>query len=74
MATPMVALALALVVLVAWAMVIVLTMILEALVVMVVNSFILLSIGDTGHLDFTKNIFHGIKIYGISIIFLKWLF
>ena len=70
----MAALAMALVALVAWAMVLVLAMVLEALVVMAVATFVPLSIGDTGHPDFTKNIVHCIKIHRYSIIFIKWSF
>lgn len=70
-ATTMVALAMALVVLVAWAMVMVRAMVLEALVVMAVGTFVPLFIEDTGHLDFTKNIVHCIKDHKFSIIFIK---
>lgn len=57
-ATSMVALVMALVVLVAWVMAIVPAMVVEAMVVMAVATSVLLSMEDTGHLDFTESILH----------------
>lgn len=70
----MVALAMALVVFMAWAMAIVLAMALEAMMVMVVATSVPLSMDDTGHLDSSERPGHYFGIQNVCLIFIIYYF